>query len=242
MASALDGLLQQKETYIQKLNYLRKELAIASDASQKFTLQMQIAEVEKEMEIIDAKLVAIPSKNPSNASVKEENPYDRLLKFFKKSWIIAILLFIFLLITKGDEFVTAFDNLKNRFLNDSKDTIAQPVLIPTDTSKTPTIIKPPITEASPKPTKPDKNPPAAKKYISVRLVVDIAYEKAIIFANNIQIEPVNNAPTIKELNIEYNGKPIVLKIQTPEKTCTHTILVSDDYFINPKTIEKICSQ
>ena len=37
MASEQDGLLHQKEILTKKLNYLRKEYAIASDASQIFS-------------------------------------------------------------------------------------------------------------------------------------------------------------------------------------------------------------
>lgn len=238
MASELDGLEQQKEILVKKLNYLRKEYAIASDAAQKFTLQMQIAEVEKQIEAINAKLAAIPTENQSNPSQKEEkNPYASWLKLLKKSWIIALIMIIFLLVTKSDEFFTAFDNLRSRFYPISQDTTAQDISIQPDTSTKPPVIDTPIIE------KPTPNPPKPrKKYISVRLTLDIAYEKATIFANNILIEPVNNAPLIKELSIEYKGKPIVLKIITPEKTCTHTITVSDNYFRNPQTIEKICSQ
>ncbi len=239
MASEQDGLLHQKEILTKKLNYLRKEYAIASDASQKFTLQMQIAEVEKEIEVLDSKIANIPSKNQGNQYMKEENPYDRWVKTLKKSWIIGVILLIFLLVTKGDEFFTAFDNLKNRFNKDS-------ITVQTDTLTTPenhpNIDTSIITEPPPNlPTPPEKQP-LSKKYISVKLIVDIAYEKATIFANNVQVYPVNDAPTVKELSIEYKGNPIELRIVTPEKTCTHHITVSEDYFKNPQTIEKICSQ
>jgi hypothetical protein len=70
MASALDGLHQQKEINIQKLNYLRKEYAIASDAGVKFTVQMQIEEVEKEMKEIEK---IIPETIQKHSDTKNED-------------------------------------------------------------------------------------------------------------------------------------------------------------------------
>ena len=241
MASEKDGRTNQKEILLQKLYYLREQYAIASDASIKFTLQMQIAEVEKEIKEIDLKLAPISSNIPSNK--EEKNPYESWIKLWKKSWIIGIIMLIFLLVTKSDEFLTAFDNLWNRLHPISRDTTAQDTLIQTDTSTKPPVIDTPIIERPlPNPPKPRKDQASPKKYISVRLILDIAYEKATIFANNVPIYPVNNAPLIKELSIEYKGEPIELIIKTPEKTCTHHITVSDDYFKKPQTIEKICSQ
>ena len=50
------GLEQQAETLTRKLNYFRQELAKAYDASQKFALQEQINETERQLREIKGKL------------------------------------------------------------------------------------------------------------------------------------------------------------------------------------------
>jgi hypothetical protein len=44
-----EGLRAEAETLVEKLNFLRKEKAKSSDASQIFTLQQQIEETEKRL-------------------------------------------------------------------------------------------------------------------------------------------------------------------------------------------------
>ena len=93
MASEQDGLLHQKEILTKKLNYLRKEYAIASDASQKFTLQMQIAEVEKEIEAIDVKMnIQDKTQMPDAVNVSKKSIANKKIdrKLFIKILITII--------------------------------------------------------------------------------------------------------------------------------------------------------
>lgn len=87
MASEQEGLLQQKETYIQKLNYLRKELAIASDVSVKFTLQMQIRELEEEIEAVNKRIEALKEQfnnTQKNMEVQIEQKQESIDNFSDK--------------------------------------------------------------------------------------------------------------------------------------------------------------
>lgn len=240
MASEQEGLLHQKKIFIQRLNYLRKEYAITSDANQRFTLQMQIEEVEKEIQLIDAKInnsdkgPSTDSTNISKTTIENKKSYRKL--------IINIMITIITVLAALMGFVKDFRDFFFPPILNQPETIITKDSTDFDTSKTLDIIDSPIIKNPPAAPIPLKKEVVTERYISVRLIVDIIYEKASIFANNIQVYPINNAPLIKELNIKYEGKPIELTIKIPEKTCTHHITVSDNYFNNPKTIEKICAQ
>ncbi len=251
MASEQDGLQEQKEILVKKLTHFRKKLAITSDAAQEFNLQMQIEETEKEIVEIDAKIaiinasnqVAVPStSNSKETKMSEKTLHDTTVNKLKNNKIVVVVLIIFAVITGFATLLTSIDDIKKAFGFDSKK------VIPTDTNKiiidTPVIIKPAeiFKPNTPKPLPPTEKQPSSKKYIFIKLILDITYEKATIFANNVQVYPVNDAPTVKELSLEYNGNPVELRIVTTGKTCTHYITVSEDYFKNPQTIEKICSQ
>jgi|GEM_PF-2367576 uncharacterized membrane protein len=242
MPSAHHGMLQQLEILTQKLNYLRKEYAIASDAGVKFTLQMQIAELEKEIESINERLTAF-SKNESKPTMPTENPYDRILNLLKKSWFVALILLIFLLVTKGNEFLEAWDGIQKRFDKNAKDTVVQTLPLPVDTIHQTDIIKNPTTpvvrKSKPKPAEP---PAPAPKIVFVRLFVNAEFSKAAIFANGKPVAPVKDDLSIKQLELPYDGqKTIELRLKTPQNECKKTFTVPNHYFDNPITIEVSCS-
>lgn len=51
-----EGLEKQAEILQRKLNYFRQQVAIISDTAQKFSLQIQLEEIEKELDEIKQKL------------------------------------------------------------------------------------------------------------------------------------------------------------------------------------------
>lgn len=68
-----------------------------------------------------------------------------------------------------------------------------------------------------------------KKIVKVTLIVDAEFSDASIYANGVQISPVDNTLTIKELEIEYETNPIKLVVKTNQRICEKLITVPSDY-------------
>lgn len=99
-------------------------------------------------------------------------------------------------------------------------------------TKTKEMPPPPITE-----------PEQPKKYVKIRLIVNVQLSNSRIFANEKEISPYEDNTIIKLLEIEYQNQNIELKIQALDSNekCIENITIPKNYFQNPKFIEIICS-
>jgi cytoskeletal protein RodZ len=101
----------------------------------------------------------------------------------------------------------------------------------------------PAPVSDPPPDKPKPvEPETPNKYVYVTLTVDAAYSDAAIFANGVQIAPVNPGLTIKLLEIAYTGNTIKLEVKSAQRTCEKLVTVPSDYFNNPTKISVTCTQ
>lgn len=75
------GIEQQAETLVRKLNFFRQELVKANDASQKFTLQEQIKETEQQLKEIAIKLEKLRRVSRMDISPTANEKKD------KKNWL-----------------------------------------------------------------------------------------------------------------------------------------------------------
>ena len=239
MASEQDGLLHQKEILTKKLNYLRKEYAIASDASQKFTLQMQIAEVEKEIEAIDVKMnIQDKTQMPDAVNVSKKSIANKKID---RKLFIKILITIITVLAALMGFVKDFRDFF--FPPSDETTIVTPTNATnkpaTDSVKldTPIIKKPERTS-----TTPSQNPAPVKEIIPITLIVNAEFENAEISVNGTRVYPsAGSTPTFKKVNIKYNvaGYKVVLKMAN--KTCTKQFSITENELNNPITIPVSCT-
>lgn len=260
MASELEGLKKQLNIYVRKLNHLREEYAIASDASIKFSLKMQIQEVEKEIETIRSKienpdmaqLNAKDEKPPSN----EKNLHDSTIDKFKNNRIVVLILIAFAIIVGTATILTSIEDIKNFMGWNSEEEI----------SKENTQVEPPPTTSEPKNTKPPENggptsspnrqvPPKQKpilpqepqesiekERVSITFIVDAAFEYAEIWINDEQYYPLaDSTPSFKKINLEYNPKGYEVVLKTANKTCTKQFSIAANELNNPITIPVSCT-
>ncbi len=82
-----------------------------------------------------------------------------------------------------------------------------------------------------------------KRIVEVTLIVDAVFSDAAIYANGVQISPVTNTLTIKELEIEYTTSTIKLEVKASQKACEKLITVPHDYiYKSSNKITITCTQ
>ncbi len=254
MASEQDGLQEQKEILVKKLNHFYKELAIISDSAQKFTLQMQIEEAEKKLEEVKAKIAQTVTQEHlvpieplvQTPIIQNDNKtrYDKFVDKLKNNrfWVIVIIAFVVIggigtivELIKNTQEILPTDKDKPEIITSENSTKT------TEESTKPT--EPPvIKESDPTPSKPITKEEPVKKIISIALLVNAEFENAEITVNGNRVIPsAGSTPIIKKLNIEYNvaGYEVVLK--TANKTCTKQFSIAENELNNPITIPVSCT-
>lgn len=250
MASEQDGLLQQREILVKKLNFLRKEYAIASDPSQRFTLEMQMEEAEKKLEEVKAKIAASENPIPIEPPVKtpiiqqeHKTRYDKFVDKIKNNRFWVIVIIVFVVIGGIGALVELVKNTQELIApgQDNPETTVNQGTTNTE-SGTVKIDTPIIKEPNPTPSKPITKQEPAKKIVSITLLINAEFENAEITVNgNLVIPLIGSTPTFKKLNIEYNvaGYEVVLK--TANKTCTKQFSIAENELNNPITIPVSCT-
>lgn len=256
MASEQEGLQEQKEILVKKLNHFYKELAIISDSAQKFTLQMQIEEAEKKLEEVKAKIAQTVTQEHlvpieplvQTPIIQNDNKtrYDKFVDKLKNNrfWVIVIIVFV---VIGGIGTIVELIKNTQEILPTDKD---KPEIITsqdsTNLTKTNDSTKPAdppvIKEPDPTPSKLTPKEEPVKKIISVTLLVNAEFENAAITVNGNRVIPsAGSTPTFKKLNIEYNvaGYEVVLK--TANKTCTKRFSIAENELNNPDTIPISCT-
>ncbi len=98
-------------------------------------------------------------------------------------------------------------------------------------------------EAQPKGNEAGNKPPAeTHQPVQVLLIVDAVYSNALIYADGVQVSPINNTPTVKELEIPFTKNTITLEVKAGNKSCEKLITVPRNYFDKPYKLEVICSE
>ncbi|HMN89994.1 MAG TPA: hypothetical protein PKD70_07145 [Saprospiraceae bacterium] len=254
MASEKDGLLQEEDHIIQKLNFLRKERTIASDAGVKFTLQMQIKEAEKDLEEVRAKIAKTDalensmSIEPPNTMpiIQNDNKtrYDKFVDKLKNNrfWVIIIIAFVVIggigtlvELIKNTQEILPIDKDKPEIITSENSTkTTEESTKPTE----PRVIK----ESDPTPSKPITKGEPVKKIISITLLVNAEFENAEITINGNRVYPLTEStPTFKKLNIEYNVAGYEVVFKTTNKTCTKQFSIAENELNNPITIPVSCT-
>ncbi len=238
MASERDGLQEQKEILVKKLNHFRKKLAIISDAAQEFNLQMQIEETEKEIAEIEAKLHSDePQQDLAPTQMPETKTYNQRpwLKILGTA-LITIITFLAALMGFVKDFRDFF------FPPPNSVTIVTTQDTPNIQPNSITIDTPIIKKTNPTPLPPPKKETLIPKTISITLMVNAEFENAEITVNGNRVIPsAGSTPTFKKLNIEYNiaGYEVVLK--TANKTCTKQFSIAENELNNLITIPVSCT-
>ncbi len=253
MASERDGLLEQKEILVKKLNHFRKKLAITSDAAQEFNLQMQIEETEKKLEEVKAKIAQTVTPEHSvpieplvkTPIIQNDNKtrYDKFVDKLKNNRFAVIIIIVFIVIGAIGALVELIKNtreLTTPHQNKSETTTMQDT--PNIQPNSITIDTPIIKKTNPTPLPPPKKETLIPKTISITLMVNAEFEDAEITVNGNRVIPsAGSTPTFKKLNIEYNvaGYEVVLK--TANKTCTKQFSIAENELNNPITIPVSCT-